>query len=630
MSRKASASARTPSILVLFFTSITILVTSPVTSVASVSFKPVVAYDAGVPCLSSMAVGDVNADGKPDVLTVSGGGCPDIAPGLPRSLPGISVLLGNEDGTFQSPVVYDSGGVLTTSLQVADVNGDGKPDVLAASICSTAACQIPVVAVLLGNGDGTFQSPVTYDSGLQAWSLAVADLNKDGKLDLVVAGNYVPGRTPGLIGVLLGNGDGTFQSAVTYGFGKTVSVALSDVNGDGTLDALVTIMCADIYCSSGLLGVLLGNGDGTFQPELTYDAGYEPTSLAVADLNGDGKADALVTNILTGGAFSSAVGVLLGHGDGTFAPVTSYNSGSFGGMALAAGDINLDGEPDVVVAHCARATSTAYGCPNGSGVVGVLLGNGDGTLQPAVTFSSRGPFARAIALADVSGDGRLDVLVANAVSGKVGGTNGTIGVMVNSTTPMKRASSITLATNLNPSIYGQRVTFTARVRRLDGSIPPGTVFFRWTWDTRAFSIGSAKLDANGVAILNKSNLNAYSYPLTAVYQGDTINARSVSPVVQQVVLQTTSAAKITSSLNPSRQGQPVTFTAQITSPTVIAAGPVTFTAGTTVLGSVQLSGGKAKFTTSSLPAGSPLVKVTYQGNSNIKRSSAAVTQIVQP
>ena len=141
MSRKASASARSPSMLVLFLTSITILVTFPLTSMASVSFKAAVAYDAGVPCLSSIAVGDVNADGKPDVLTVRGGGCPDIAPGLPRSLPGISVLLDNEDGTFQSPVVYDSGGVLTTSLQVADVNGDGKPDVLAASICSTAACQ---------------------------------------------------------------------------------------------------------------------------------------------------------------------------------------------------------------------------------------------------------------------------------------------------------------------------------------------------------------------------------------------------------------------------------------------------------------------------------------------------------
>jgi hypothetical protein len=244
-----------------------------------------------------------------------------------------------------------------------------------------------------------------------------------------------------------------------------------------------------------------------------------------------------------------------------------------------------------------------------------------------VTFSSGGAYTRSIILADVTGDGRPDVLVANAVTGRVAGTNGTVGVLVNST---KWPTSITLASSLNPSIYGQRVTFTARVTRIAGGIPPGAVSFRWTSGTRAFSIGTATLDANGVATLNKSNLNAYAYPLEAVYQGDTVNARSVSAVVQQVVQQTTCAAKITSSLNPSRQGQPVTFTAQLTSPTVVPAGPVTFTAGTTVLGSVQLAGGKATFTTSSLPVGSTLVKVTYLGNSNIKRSSAAVTQVVQP
>jgi hypothetical protein len=125
-------------------------------------------------------------------------------------------------------------------------------------------------------------------------------------------------------------------------------------------------------------------------------------------------------------------------------------------------------------------------------------------------------------------------------------------------------------------------------------------------------------------------LNADPYPLIAVYKGDTNNLSSMSPVLNQTVLQTTSAATISSSLNPSAQGQAVTFTAKVTSPTVLPTGPVTFHAGTTVLGTVQLSGGKASYTTTSLPAGSTVIKVTYDGDSNIKGSSAAVTQVVEP
>jgi hypothetical protein len=585
---------------------------------AGVSFRLVAPYDAGAPCLNSIAVADVNADGKPDVLTA--GGCPDIdGQGLSGS---VSVLLGNGDGTFQPAMVYDSGGVDTTSLQVADVNGDGKPDVLAASVCSTAACPIPIVAVLLGNGDGTFQPPVSYDSGLQAWSLAVADLNRDGNLDLVVAGSYVPGRPVSLIGVLLGNGDGTFQSAVTYGSGPDVSVVLSDVNDDGKLDALVTILCSDAYCKNGFLGVLLGNGDGTFQPALTYDAGYQPVSLAVADVNGDGKPDALVTKQLTSSSIDSGVGVLLGKGDGTFGPVLSYDSGAAAAMSLAVGDVNLDGRPDVVVAHCTRGTSTGYTCPGGRGIVAFLLGNGDGTFQPAVTFTSGGGKADSIAIADVSGDGRVDVLVANAIAeiGKgVGEGNGSVGVLVNST---KFATSTTLASGLNPSIYGQSVTWTAMVTS-SGSVPPtGKVNFTW-----GYSIGTATL-ANGVAMLTRSNLNADPYPLQAVYMGDASNLGSTSAVLNQVIIQATTSATLISSPNPSASGQAVTFTATITSPTVMPIGPVTFAVGRTVLGTAQLSGGKATFTTSTLAVGSTKVTATYYGNSNIAKSSASVTQAV--
>jgi hypothetical protein len=120
----------------------------------------------------------------------------------------------------------------------------------------------------------------------------------------------------------------------------------------------------------------------------------------------------------------------------------------------------------------------------------------------------------------------------------------------------------------------------------------------------------------------------YTYPLTATYNGDPNNLASTSPVVGQVVQQTTSAATLTSSPNPSTSGQPVTFTARITSPTVTPTGPVIFTAGNTVLGTAQLSSGKALFTTSTLAVGSTTVTATYAGSSNISGSSASVVQVV--
>jgi len=187
------------------------------------------------------------------------------------------------------------------------------------------------------------------------------------------------------------------------------------------------------------------------------------------------------------------------------------------------------------------------------------------------------------------------------------------------------APSTTLASSLNPSIYGQKVTFTATVAPSGNFTPTGKVVFRWS----RFTIGSATLDSNGEATLTKSNLNADLYPLTAAYGGDANNPPSTSAVLNQVVLETTSAATLTSSPNPSTQGQAVTFTATVSSPTVIPTGPVTFTSGKTVLGTAQLSGGKAKLVISSLPVGSTEVTVTYYGDSNIAKSSASVTQTVR-
>jgi len=186
-------------------------------------------------------------------------------------------------------------------------------------------------------------------------------------------------------------------------------------------------------------------------------------------------------------------------------------------------------------------------------------------------------------------------------------------------------TSTTMVSSLNPSIYGQTVTWTALVTSSGPITPTGIVRFKWN----GYQIGSATLNSAGVATLTKWNLNADLYPLTAVYVGDMTNQGSASAMVNQVVTQATSTAALTSSQNPSAQGQATTFTARISSPAIIPTGPVTFTSGTTVLGTAQLGNGKATLTISSLALGSTRVTATYYGNSNIAKSSAWLTQTVK-
>jgi uncharacterized repeat protein (TIGR03803 family) len=184
-------------------------------------------------------------------------------------------------------------------------------------------------------------------------------------------------------------------------------------------------------------------------------------------------------------------------------------------------------------------------------------------------------------------------------------------------------TSTALTSSLNPSTYGQKVTWTATVKTSGPVAPTGKVSFYWAGNF----LSTAPLNASGVATFTQS-LNADLYPLTAVYLGDANNLPSTSAILNQEVKEATSTATLTSSPNPSTQGQSVTFTARISSPTVTATGPVTFTAGKTVLGTGQLSG-KATFTTSTLPVGSTTVTATYYGDSNIAESSASVMQTVQ-
>ena len=454
---------------------------------SGLDFANAVTYGSGGYGAEGLAVADVNGDGKPDLFVTNcgSGGCDDQGV--------LGVLLGKGDGTFNPAVAYGSGGFQPPSVAVADVNGDGKPDLLVANNCTNRDNCVDggIVAVLLGNGDGTFQTAVTYNSGgFSATSVAVADVNGDGKPDLLVA-NYCAvsqcgnGET-GSVGVLLGNGDGTFQTAVAYGSPGifSESIAVADLNGDGKPDLLVSSAYEHSSGGPGGVSVLLGNGDGTFQKALEYSSGGDGAGvIAVADVNGDGKPDLLVPN-----DGSDNVCVMLGKGDGTFQRPVCYDSGGVAPITVAVADVNRDGKPDLLVANeCATSDCTA------GGSVGVLLGKEDGTFQTAVAFASGGNTAYSVAAMDVSGDGKPDLMVTNANSS-------TVGVLINTTIS---ETSTALVSSPNPSKFGQTVTFRATVISQDfKGTPTGNVsFFDGSTD-----IGTANLDSSGVAIFKTAKL----------------------------------------------------------------------------------------------------------------------------
>jgi hypothetical protein len=419
------------------------------------SFANAVAYGSGGAYAFSVAVADVNGDGKPDIVVAN---CSRIKMASCPGKGTVGILLGNGDGTFQKVRVYASGGYEAASVAIADVNGDGKPDLLVANGCTRQNCQKygkygkGRIGVLLGNGDGTFRPPSTYGSGgWYAGSVTVADVNGDGKPDVLVANacfrkdcKYLGN---GGVGVLLGKGDGTFQKAVGYASGGAYasSIAVADVNGDGKPDLLVANRCVGGNCrSDGSVGILLGNGDGTFGRAVSYDTGAERGySLAVSDLNADGNVDIVVGSRCIKGSECSAsndgvVTVLLGNGNGTFQTAVAYDSGGNGAFSVAVADVNGDGKPDIIVAGCSSGSNCAGG-GSGNGIASILLGNGDGSFQAAVVFGSGGEAADSVAILDVNLDGKPDLVVANQCdSNGACGREASVGVLINTSTAIRR------------------------------------------------------------------------------------------------------------------------------------------------------------------------------------------------
>ncbi len=323
----------------------------------------------------AVASSDLNADGRPDLVTAN------------ASSSTVTVLLGTGSGTFNRRD-FDSGNIGSWSVAIGDLNADGRLDLVTANPdMSTPGGN--AVSVLLGYGDGTFAPRTIVPAGTNASSVAIADFNADGRPDLVTGDNY-----PSTATVLLGNGDGTFGPKSTFPAGNQPQcVAVSDLNADGRAD----LVLANLGSTS--VSVLLGNGNGTFGPQTNFPTGSVCSSVAIADVNADGRLDLVTAN--GGWNSGNTVSVLLGNGDGTFAPKTDFVTGNFP-VSVTIGDIDRDGRLDLAV-PC-RSSNT----------VSVLLGNGDGTFGAKRDYKTGGTISYSAAIVDCNGDSRPDLAVTNA------------------------------------------------------------------------------------------------------------------------------------------------------------------------------------------------------------------------
>ena len=328
---------------------------------------------------------DLNGDGKLDLVYL-----PSISSGAPIAPRSPQVLLGNGDGTFAAaqaaPLLPAPAGNLGR-FAIADVNKDGKPDLIVVVATNTINSQL---AVFLGNGDGTFQAGIISAGpsntnifpNLDA-QMGVADFDGDGAVDIIVSD--VANDT---VSFLSGDNQGHFTLKNTWFDGNNPrDIHVADLNGDGH---------PDFVAQGGLsasTSVYIGNGNGTFQPVVTYTGPNHTGSVVVQDVNHDGKLDLVVSG------FNNTVDILLGNGDGTFSN-TSAGGSSYGGVGpsvVAVADFDGDGTLDIAVAS-----------HNG---IGILRGLGNLTYQAPLEFPA-GPFPYNPAFGDFNGDGHIDFAVA--------------------------------------------------------------------------------------------------------------------------------------------------------------------------------------------------------------------------
>jgi hypothetical protein len=340
------------------------------------NFAPAVDYY-GVPhaTIISIATADINGDGKLDIISANG---------ISNS---ITVFTNNGDGAFSSNATYNVG-VQPYCVAAADLRGSGKMDLISANFGSLGEGN--TLTVLTNDGSGNFGSNATYTVGTGPFWVVAADLRGNGKMDLVSANN---GYYAHSLTVLTNNGSGIFGSNATYSVGNGPRcVVAADVNGDGKLDLI------SANFSDSTVTVLTNNGNGGFKVSATVPAGVYPTFIAAADLNGDGKVDLVCANQYS---FTNTLTVLTNNGSGVFGSNATLTVG-IGPRCVVAADLRGSGKMDLVSADQTSRTLT------------VLTNNGIGVFGFCATLPL--PFSiqpLSVLAADVNGDGKPDLVCAN-------------------------------------------------------------------------------------------------------------------------------------------------------------------------------------------------------------------------
>lgn len=614
------------------------------------------------------AVADFNGDGKADLA---------VANYLGNN---VLVMLGSGSGTFSAGQSLTTGAT-PVSIAVADFNGDGKPDMAVVNFGGYNVAAVPPpppppplpppppwfvdpildapttqgsVAILMGNGDGTFAAKSLPISLNPAPTFVVAaDFNGDGIPDLAVTNSSFSGTVLNAVNIFLGVGDGSFtqKTSVSTG-GRPICAVMGDFNGDGFVDLVVG------NADSSTLTVLLGNGDGTFRPPMTIPStsiSATPTAIVAGDFNGDGILDLAVTNYGSPGyddfSIPDSLTILLGKGDGTFRK-ESETLGHSHLNSIAVGDFNADGKADLVVSDYL-------------GVQEVMLGNEDGTFAAPIAPATAG-YAMAVVTGDFNGDGVsdiaspsyspnvLDVLIAepgsqtntatatttvsdffvvgtgnhNVVASYSG--DSTYAPSVSATEGLfaqPEPTMVALTSNPATSNYGQQVTLTAVIAPITAQNHSATGTVKFTFGNTV--VGTSPI-VGGVATFNTSLLPAGVDSVTATYSGDT-NFASSSVSTTETVNGSASATVLTVAPNPALVGQTVTLSAAVvgvsfsTTPT----GSVTFYNGTTSLGQVALdAAGQAKTTLAGLPFGSYTITAVYSGDTAFYTSTSPLVTLV--